>query len=87
MKGFLTRREQSRTGQYYGCRLFINRTGASLSMRFPLRKYTSLIGEVEAESALGCYWRTLLYFRELPQRDCLAPPQVGEGTGTSTVLR
>ena len=64
VKGFITRRAQARTRQDYHHRVLVDRTGATLSMRLPIGKYTA-VGEAAAEGlwVRGCYWRRLLRFR------------------------
>ena len=48
---FITQWVQPRTRQDYDYRVSTDRTGATLSMRFPLGKYTA-VGEAVAESSL-----------------------------------
>ena len=75
VKGFITRRAQARTRQDFDTRVLIDRTGATLSMRFPLRKYTA-VGEPVAEGSRVLLKKVTVLSRML-QRELLATPQGG----------
>ena len=62
--------------------MLIDRTGATLSMRLPLGKYTAA-GEAAAEGSRVLLEESTVLSRVL-QRELLAPPLGGE-TGTSNV--
>ena len=62
--------------------MLIDRTGATLSMRLPLGKYTAA-GEAAAEGSRVLLEEATVLSRML-QRELLAPPQGGEA-GTSNV--
>ena len=50
VSGFITRRAQARTRQDYDYRVLLERTGATLSRKLPLGKY-SAVDEAAAEGA------------------------------------
>ena len=74
VKGFITRRRaQARTHQNYDYRVVIERTGATLSKKLPLGKYTA-VDEAAAEGAWLLLEKSNALARML-QRELLAAPQ------------
>ena len=79
VKGFITRRAQARTRQDYECRVLIDRTSATISMRLTLVEYTA-VGEATAKGSWLLLEEATAISRML-QRELLAPPKGGGQQG------
>ena len=84
VKGFITRWTQARTRQNYGYRVLIERTGATLSMKLPLGKYTA-VDEAAAERAWVLLEKSNALSRML-QRELLAERAGGASTATAALI-